>query len=347
MFALLSSALLAVASQQVPTHEDTELDCRRSVAPINVQAVPARITRSGMPGNSGPRLQGFVDLPGGRPSVPGIDVSKYQDETNFNAARVCGARFAYVRLSAGTQEANESQLFRLHWAAARDAGLLTGPYHNMSFLPARAKSWASATADAKDGLMRAIMNDAAAIAQMQADIFLDHLDQVLRLQTLPDRLTETDVPAFLPIALDLSYDPLPGATAEDRRAYGAVIGRMACEFIARVHARPKTKTSAVILFVSADFWRDYDLAQNTCGLADLPVWISYHLASAGAPSPDDPMERKDLDRLCRPDSRPDRCIFQQYSSYGGFALYRNDAVLDVNRFFGSEADLRSHLQLYR
>lgn len=341
-------AALVTLGATAPSPALTMPACPRSVAPGHFAPASARMSHSGKPTNTGPKLPGFVDLPGGQPSVPGIDVSKYQDETNFNAAKLCGARFAYVRVSAGTQEGNESQLYLMHWPAARAAGLMTGPYHNMSFLPEGAKRWAAAPAETRVALWKTLVDDAKPSARVQADLFLTHLDHVLLLQTLPDQFAGSSVPALLPIAVDLSYDPLPAASAADRRTYGAVMGAMICAFVESVHKQPKTRSAHVILFASPTLWHDYGLGQNGCGLETLPVWVNHRPADAGSPAmAADPAERAALDELCRPNGAADRCRLQQYSSYGGFAIYKPDAGLDVDRFLGSEADLRALLQLYR
>lgn len=106
--------------------------CKEVTAPAAFQIVWSKDAKDA--GNDGVKPLGFVDLRSAGPVVHGIDISSYQDEADFTSVKTCGAAFAYVRLSASTYKDNELK-YRTHWANVRAAGLVPGPYHNLSVLP--------------------------------------------------------------------------------------------------------------------------------------------------------------------------------------------------------------------
>src|SRR6478752_6482672 len=59
-------------------------------------------------------------------TVPGIDVSEYQPNVDFDAVRASGRRFAFLRVSDGVRHPDDA--FARHWPAAKKAGLLRGAY---------------------------------------------------------------------------------------------------------------------------------------------------------------------------------------------------------------------------
>ena len=59
-------------------------------------------------------------------TVPGIDVSDYQPNVDFDAVRSSGRRFAFLRVSDGVRHPDEA--FARHWPAAKKAGLFRGAY---------------------------------------------------------------------------------------------------------------------------------------------------------------------------------------------------------------------------
>jgi lysozyme len=65
------------------------------------------------------------------PFVKGIDVSVFDPVINWAKVRAQGYRFAYIRSSYGV-ESNQTikdTMFDAHWAGAKAAGILRGPYH--------------------------------------------------------------------------------------------------------------------------------------------------------------------------------------------------------------------------
>jgi hypothetical protein len=111
-------------------------------APCPIQKASAQIPfrdsvkQSALPGNVGIVPGGFVAPEGVGPVVHGIDVSKWQDTVNFMRAYECGARFAYIRLSTGT-DPDKELAYRDFWANARSYGLLVGGYHNLAVADSR------------------------------------------------------------------------------------------------------------------------------------------------------------------------------------------------------------------
>jgi lysozyme len=59
------------------------------------------------------------------PTVPGIDVSYYQETIDWRRVQRAGIRFAFIRLSDG---ATRDSMFAVNWAEARGAGLVRGAY---------------------------------------------------------------------------------------------------------------------------------------------------------------------------------------------------------------------------
>ena len=60
------------------------------------------------------------------PTVPGIDVSKWQGSVNWPAVAGDGQKFAFIRVSDGLTYIDE--LYEANWQGARQAGLIVGAY---------------------------------------------------------------------------------------------------------------------------------------------------------------------------------------------------------------------------
>ncbi|MDQ3370827.1 MAG: glycoside hydrolase family 25 protein [Myxococcota bacterium] len=60
------------------------------------------------------------------PTVPGIDVSYYQQDVAWKRVRAAGVRFAFVRVSDGLTVRDTR--FATNWAGAKRAGILRGAY---------------------------------------------------------------------------------------------------------------------------------------------------------------------------------------------------------------------------
>jgi hypothetical protein len=314
--------------------------CDRPVASAGLHFLNAK-----SPGaDSGVQPSGFVGLRSGQPVVQGVDISRLQDETDLEAAFSCGAVFAYVQLSSGTDQTDHS--YRLYWPNARAAGLLTGPMHGLTVEPDAAKAWDAADAGGRPALYRGLVDAAPGAGKAQANLFLSRLDEVLSSEITPSA-TGPGV-QNLPIALDLTADPLAGAPAADKAQLGPVYTAVACGFVAQLRANPKTSAAQVILLTEPGVYAAYRLDQNNCGLERLPIWISYHTVDGDRyDAPSAAADAALITALCRPGGGPDRCKLQQYSSAATFAVFKPGAHLDLDRFYGAPADLRAMLQTYR
>lgn len=73
---------------------------------------------------------GLTRIAGERPDhypVHGIDISKYQGDVDWRAARADGVEFVYIKATEGGDRLDER--FHENWRGARDAGIPHGAYH--------------------------------------------------------------------------------------------------------------------------------------------------------------------------------------------------------------------------
>ena len=317
MVALIASAGFASAQERANGK------CVRVTAPQPFQMKKARENVSGSPVNAGIIPNGFVDLPG-RNVVHGIDVSKYQEDADFKSVADCGGKFAYVRLSAGTAGDNEL-LYRTQWANARAAGLLPGPYHNLSILPKAAATFAGLRQQDLDAKVQQLLPVAGESGRHQAKPFLARLDEVL---SLDPRGSAT----YLPMALDLSATPLPTAKAEQRIAFSKLYKAVACGFMQEIR-RSKHGTEPAIVFIEAANYAFYGIADAGCGLETLRVWLRFRPTDGS--SADRQVSAEQYVALCGEPRAggTERCVMEQYTSFGGFAIFRPGAPLDLDRFY--------------
>lgn len=61
------------------------------------------------------------------PTIPGIDISRYQPEIDWSAVAGSGVQFCFIKATEGGQDVDP--LFKEHWDEAAKAGLLRGAYH--------------------------------------------------------------------------------------------------------------------------------------------------------------------------------------------------------------------------
>jgi hypothetical protein len=173
-------------------------------------------------------------------------------------------------------------------------------------------------------------------ARGQARLFLTRLNEVLDLDPLSD-------PYFLPIALDLSYRPMYGGSYEQKRAYGKIYGAMICGFMQEIQSS-QFSASPVVLIVGLKDYVDYGFDDAGCDMTRSLLWIR-HRPADGTPFYES-MEKAVYEPICHgqiapgPAGNRSRCIMEQYTSYGGFAVFDDSRPLDLNRFFGTETDLR-------
>ena len=321
------------AAAPVPT-------CRNVTAPADFEMNQVAGQATQLPLNQGIVPTGFVDLPNRR-VVHGIDVSKWQENVDFGQIYACGGRFAYVRLSGGTSPDNEL-LYRTHWANVRASGLLPGPYHNLNPMAELSRTLVTAAVVEIEQAVAANLEQARASSAEQAQLFIDRLNEVRSL----DPLRAETPPPFLPLALDLSYRPLAAGTPEQRRAFGSLVGEMVCSFIDTVRASEAYGAFPIILFLDPADYLTYGLDAPPCELSNTMLWLR-HRPSDGS-DVFSALNAELIARLCQPaqvnarmtnQSAVGRCIMEQYTSYGGFAVFEVGSPLDLDRFFGSEQDL--------
>lgn len=316
--------------------------CSKVRAPAAFKMGRTRPGSGERPVNAGIAPAGFVELADGTPTIHGIDVSKYQDEADFKSVAECGGRFAYVRMSAGTDPDNEL-LYRTHWANVRASGLVPGPYHNLSVVPATTGELRTVPETELQSRVDQILPYARASATIQAKIFLQRLNEVTSL----DPRTGTTPPPYLPIAVDLSSRPFAEEAPVRRLAVGRVYGAMVCRFLEEVRGSADGRRPAILFIGLADY-DAYGLAQAPCDLTAPYIWVRHRPADGTSFRTNYPAAV--VERICarRPThqvaARGDgtasgstgRCIMEQYSSYGGFAVFRPGAPLDLNRLLLDE-----------
>ncbi|WP_250454451.1 glycoside hydrolase family 25 protein [Caballeronia sp. ATUFL_M2_KS44] len=335
-------ALMQTARAQPCTH-----DTAPGTFPYHASWNP----QTSRPTNAGIITQGFVDVRD-EPVVHGIDVSKWQDQADFTHLRECLGKtedassqggmhepFVYVRISAGEDPDNET-FARTHWYNARNQNLFVGPYH--AFVFRDASSAYSALPAAQQG---ALLAANLASARAQASVFVQHFGQLLGADPSLDVTDSNYGKPYLPIVLTLMERPQSRFDVEDRRAIGKVYGQAACEWIKTVDAHKSFAHQRVMVFTSASLFHDYGLADAPCDLGKDGVWMSAHtLDGSRFGDLSDPRVRERAASLCRTFDKDSRCVFQQYTSYGGFALFETSKPLDLDRFYGSVADLSNLLQ---
>lgn len=325
--------------------------CEPQYAPATFPFRADPASPRGHPVNVGIVTKGFVALRNTK-VVHGIDVSKWQDQTDFTSLRQCleavdhgreagpmHAPFVYVRLSAGEDPDNET-LFRAHWYNARNQNLYTGPYHSLVV-----KDAPVAVASMSETDFTKIRNANLVSAGIQANTFVKRFGQLLLADPLIDVARGDHGKPYLPIVLALMERPQQRYGDNDRRTMGKAYGASACRWIETVRHHPSFAGQRIIVFTSASIFSDYDLASAPCDLRAGGIWISQH-TSDGSRNGADGTEQtaQALENLCEMPDGKDRCIFQQYTSYGGFALFGKDSPLDLDRFYGSEVDLAALLQ---
>jgi GH25 family lysozyme M1 (1,4-beta-N-acetylmuramidase) len=318
----------------VATSLTQEINCPQQVASNKLEF---RADKKGT--NVGVVPSGFVNPSDGTKVVHGIDVSKYQDDANLAAIRKCGGAFVYVRLSAGTKLDNELA-YRAIWANAKSFGLLTGPYHHLTLADSKLPFSQLSPPDAD-----AIISKNVQQASLQADNFKKRLVELLEYDPIDRREGLRLGGSYLPAALDISEVPQSRFTLKDQSLFGRAYGAAVCGWIKAFREDPKFKDQPVILFTKAFIYRDFDLLNAPCDLKSFRVWLWYHGTTGdGARTERNPIYRQAISDLCVDANRNNRCLFEQYTSYGGFAIFNKKAGLDLDRFSGSVESLHALLQ---
>jgi hypothetical protein len=328
-------------------------DCMPQSAPGRFPFRGNPAVKTALPTNVGIVPQGFVSLRG-VPTIPGVDVSKWQETTDFVELKKCAeavaktgghdgrhpeAPFVYVRMMAGEDGDLELE-YATHWANARNLNLFVGPYHNLDVIDAKV-----AVSSLSDQAFADLMQVNLATADKQAAAFTDRFARLLRLDPAQDVVDGELGKPYLPITLALSLRPQSKYTLADTAKMGAVYAAAACRWLERIRAAPSFAEQKVLVFTSGYIYRDYGLASAPCDLRVDGIWIGQHTANGDRhdldPDKDAAKAAKDL---CISTAGKDICVIQQYTSYGGFALFRSKATVDLDRFFGTEADLQAMLQ---
>ncbi|WP_077381860.1 GH25 family lysozyme [Mesorhizobium prunaredense] len=318
-----------------PLPEPGPTTCAEIVAPASFEMASAEI-RGLNPNNDGIKPSGFVKPSIDRPVIHGIDISKYQDEADFRSVKDCGGSFAYVRLSGGTNPDNEL-LYRTHWANTRASDMIPGPYHNFSVIPHLLKNVATAPSGKRSELIKALTPEAMGSAKKQAALFSTRLAEVLSLDPSNNK-------AYLPIAIDLSVRPLADDESS-RQEIGTLYGAMVCEFIGKV-SKGEFGKSPIVLFSDPDTFEYYRLIEkaDSCSQQDVLIWIR-HRTFDGSAFYDHDADGffKDICKIGEEgkDNQAGRCLIEQYTSFGGFALFKNGSPLDLDRIFASEQEFQA------
>jgi hypothetical protein len=281
---------------------------------------------------------GFVAPSDGSPVVHGIDVSKYQTDPIFAGVRECGGDFAYIRLSAGREPSNELS-YRAFWANAKAAGLLTGPYHHLTVTDAT-----SSLHQLEQGELDVLREHNVTQAVAEAKLFKTRLTELLGYDPLADQAPGTYGGPYLPAMLDVTETPQASMSQTDRNLFSPIYGAAICAWIKEFQSDERFKNQPVVLFTKPFVFREYQLVRAPCDLNQLKVWVFYHSRTGDRPLTEkDPNYREAIEELCLQGGK-NRCVFEQYTSYGGFAVYLTGAGLDLDRFIGTLEGLRAMLQ---
>jgi hypothetical protein len=219
---------------------------------------------------------------------------------------------------------------------------MTGPYHHLTLVGVTNPLHQLGKAD-----VAALVDKNKDHGVEQASLFKKRLIEVLSYDPISAQAPGTFGAAYLPAVLDITETPQAKFSQADRDVAAPIYGAAVCGFIAAFQSDARFKDQPVILFTKPFIFRDYQLAKAPCDLGKLKVWVSYHGQTGDRPLTDsDPVRRKAAEELCVPDGE-NRCVFEQYTSYGGFAVFATGAGLDLDRYIGTLDGMQSLLQRAR
>jgi hypothetical protein len=314
-------------------------DCPIAYAPAKF---PFRDSSSGSSGptqNRGIMPSGFVAFSDGTPVVHGIDVSKWQSSVDFLKVARCQGRFAYIRLSAGQNPDTELE-YRALWSNARFVNLLVGPYHALT-LVTRAQGSTQTARRTLDTLKQANV----ASARKQAQLFMARLNEVLSLDPVESGAHNQLGMPYLPIALGALLDPIANGKESEKASFGEIYSTALCAWFDEVKRDRAFANQPIWLVTTPFIYKDYHLARSTCGLETNPIWISYRTVDGDREFSEKNTGALDAIRsLCGSSPAGSRCVMHQYTALGGFPLQQKWEGLDMDRFYGSEIDLRKLMQ---
>jgi hypothetical protein len=283
--------------------------------------------------NMGVEVTGFVLPADNRAVVNGVDVSKYQDAVDFRTLRHdCQAAFVFIRLSAGTNPDNELT-YRDLWKNARSVDLLIGGYHNFVLLDPK-KPFSTLPSAEQDK----IVAENAQRARNQAFQFLTRLKEMQR----SDSDSSGRSPPILPPMLDLSWQPQAKYGSADIFAFAPGYRKAICEWINAVRSTNVFETQHIIMYTRPQMFKDFELGKLECIEEADDYWLSVHTRTGDGPQTDKTIDAALLEDMCKVKGR-DRCRFQQYTSFGRFALFGSKATMNLDRFWGTLEDLKALL----
>ncbi len=328
--ALLLSVWCADAAQA-----QTGKPCPVVSAPASFEQKGESADSASTPGNRGIVPPGFVAITGSAVRH-GVDVSKWQASADFVRVKQCGGSFAYVRISGGQKLDNELE-YRAHWSNARSVGLDVGPYHNLTLVnPTRPISSLS------QAEVASLTEENVRSAKVQAANFLRQFREVLSLDEKSADSGNLGQP-FLPIALDVTARPLSQASGSDMETFGNIYGEAICAWFDTVKADSSFASAPKIIFTMPRLFHDFALKRLSCRGDLAGFWISHRPSDGGTFPLDDTNEGLLNRELCVGDDGKDLCVFEQYTSWGGFALYQPSEGLDLDRFRGDQAKFQTLL----
>jgi hypothetical protein len=298
---------------------------------------------------------GFVGLTGDTPVVHGIDTSSAEANTNFTRARECGARFAYVRLSAGSNDRENT--YRTNWGAARASGLIPGPFHRVVFAnifptTAEARTLASADQATLTTAVDVSVQRATDAARAQAARFVARLQEVRRYDPGRPGDAEHPKPPYLPPILAIG-DPMNDATPALRLAFGRAYVAFICTWISEVRDTLQRPDLPIGISIEPHVYPQYGLSTSTCGLDRIPIVIVHRPRDGDHfDATTDAARRAQIRTMCgyyrnrtaRINRTLSRCRFDQYATRGDFAAFGDGDSPNLVRFFGTEDELDDFFQ---
>jgi hypothetical protein len=280
--------------------------------------------------NQGVATPGFV-YPASRGAdgvVQGVDISKWQHDAYLQDIKQCGAKFAYIRISAGMLGFNETYYPSL-WAQARESSLMVGAYHYLSPVPVSLK-YVEDLSTVKGPATYNIQEFVEA-GHQQALLFATRYEQLRKYD-----LERTPHAQFLsPMVSVIDDTLLPGKIAVKPEWYQATL----CTFLADVEGRPWMKGRHVIIFTNPGLFERLQLATAPClrGVKRT-YWVQFPTPGAGD-LPDTPP----IEALCHPPDQTRSCVLHQYTNRGGLPMGSLTEGLDLSRFLGTEDEFKSLL----
>jgi hypothetical protein len=225
---------------------------------------------------------------------------------------------------------------------------MVGGYHSLNIIETLADTKSPAPAGSLPpqqlgSLEQANLSDAT----KQAQLYIDRLTEVLRLDpsNSPEHKPGALGMPYLPAVISAIARPQARFSDKDRRVIGQIYSKAICKWIEVFQSSSEFRGQPVILFTSPSVYSEYNMKEAPCGLSKNLVWVSYHSLDGDAPSVKDQSDsNRDVRALCERQDGSNRCLFQQYTSYGGFAVFQKDVGLDLDRFLGTEGDLENLLQ---